>query len=348
MSFVCETCNSTFRTRGNLVNHTKSAKYCIKLRDTIVIPASFLCNICSKDFLTKHQYQQHYGSCSSHVGYIKFKELSIQLQAKLDAAILERDNKDFLIDKLRFDLQQVTLEAVKRPTNVTNHSTNNNTHTTNINNLAVFVKSDLVDAIERFPITKQIMDDGVPGVAKHVGTLMKTHFNKPNYMVTNEAKQKFTYKLEDGTVQKDYKSKLILDSVGPHISDQATNIYNSTLSNYELVSKIKELENTRIPSLKKFLLQFEQQIKDIPSRQFDHPEKIALNQKIENTNLQLISVLNQLKSLKNDAIGQGIRLDVPIDYYEDDLDKTTQNLRKIKNLKDHNISFSKTLIETIT
>jgi hypothetical protein len=303
---------------------------------------TFSCNICAKDFLTKDIFQQHHIVCSSQPGYIKLKELCIQLQAKLE-------DREKQIQDLRADLQQLSLEAVKRPSliNNTNNSTNNNTHTTNINNLGVFVQAELTDVIEQFPMSKSDMDSGIPGVAKHVGNLLKNKFDKPLYIVSNENKQKFNYKLEDGTVRKDFKSKLIIDSVGPKLSDQATCHFISTRSNYELVAKIKDIENIKSPFLKRALSQFEQQIKDLPSRKIDHPDRVAINKKIEKTNHDLLLLLEDLKTLKTEALGCGIKLDVPIEYYEDDLDKTSQNLHKIRNLKDHSSSFSKTLIETI-
>jgi hypothetical protein len=92
------------------------------MRDSVSDINSFPCEICGKVFTTKQNFQQHYGSCVSQPGYVKLKELSIQLQAFLHDKDKQLADKDLLIDKLRFDLQQVTLEAVKRPTNVTNHT----------------------------------------------------------------------------------------------------------------------------------------------------------------------------------------------------------------------------------
>jgi hypothetical protein len=276
---------------------------------------------------------------------VQQKELIIQLQAKLDEKEEQLLDKDRLIKDLRADLQELSLEAVKRPSTVTNN--NNNTHTTNINNLGVFVQSELTDVIEKFPLSKSDMDNGIPGVAKHVGTLLKNQFEKPLYVVSNESKQKFNYKMQDGTVQKDFKSKLIIESVGPKLSDQATSHFNSTRSNYEMVSKIKDLEHNKIAFLKKALVQFDQQIKDLPSRRVDHPDRLVINKKIDKTNTELFALMEQLDALKKEAVEYGIKLDVPIEYYEDDLDKTSQNLHKIKNLKDHSSSFSRTLIESI-
>ncbi len=52
MSFKCETCNTTFITKTNLNTHKKSAKYCIKLRESSTVEStSSICHIC---FQIKH------------------------------------------------------------------------------------------------------------------------------------------------------------------------------------------------------------------------------------------------------------------------------------------------------
>lgn len=44
-----------------------------------------------------------------------------------------------------------------------------------------------------------------------------------------------------------------------------------------------------------------------------------------------------------------VSIDVPIEFYEEDFDKTSQHLKDIKSIPtDHKGSFAKTLIETIS
>jgi hypothetical protein len=339
-SFICETCKKSFSKRCNLNVHIKTAKYCIKMRDDLTITDSFTCDICTKNFSSKQNYQQHYGLCAMQPGYIKLKELCIQQQAKIE----EKDN---LIEVLRRDLQILSLEAVKRPTTVNN--TNNNSNTTNINNLAVFVKSEIKSAIQSNPINKNIMDKGIPGVAEHVGEVMKSQFIPPMYMIADASRLKCKYKDEDGNIVTDHKCSAIVSSISPELSDQATTIHKKVASSYEIRLNIANIENIKIPTSRKLIRQVEQQIDDLPDRRMkNHPDRPRLQQLLEDYNDDFRDLIMQLETLKEEAELNNVRLDVPLEYYEEDLDKTSQNLKDIKNITGENKAvFAKTLIEII-
>jgi hypothetical protein len=354
MAFTCETCRSSFRTKGNLTSHIKTAKYCIKLRQSVV-QNECICSVCNSNFSTKQNLQKHFSACSSHIGYVKYKELYIQSQTEIVQKEMHYEDKirmyEKIIKDLRADLQLLSMEAVKRPSTVNNTNTNNNTNTTNINNLAMFSGETLNNVLIENPITKDTLSEGIPGVAKHMGNLLTTKFEKPTYTVSNVARQKFNYKDAQGVIRKDFKAKAIINSVGSTLTDQATTHFNSTKEQLDLVSKINDIEKNKVPMHKKALVQFEQQLKESPYRRNEsHPDIIKLEEKIEKTNSTIIMLIEELEELKAEAIENNIKLDIPLDTYRDDFNNTAQNLDKIKNInkEQHLTTFSKTLIETIT
>jgi hypothetical protein len=250
------------------------------------------------------------------------------------------------IQQLNDNIQQLSLEAIKRPSTVNNN--NNNTHTTNINNLAVFVKSDLEDALISNPINKQIMHQGVPGIAQHVGSIIKA--KTPSvYMITDASRLKCKYKDENGNIVTDHKCNAIVSSVSPALSEQASSIHRTVASAYEIRRNIHALENIKIVSMHKCIKTVQQQLDDLPDRRsLNHPDRPRLNQQLEDYNEDLKDLLDQLESFKEQAINSGVRLDVPIEFYEEDYDKTSQHLKDIKNIPtDNKASFAKTLIESI-
>jgi hypothetical protein len=360
MSYICNTCTASFKNKSSLNAHVKSAKYCLKLRETTatIIP-SFICDVCEKTFTTKQHLQQHYQSCCSHHGYIKYKVLYSSLQVEkqqLQAEYLhfqkltekQLSDKDVMIDKLRADMQQLSMEAVKRPSTVNN--TNNNVNTTNINNLAVFDRNQLVDAVQRNPLNKEIVDKGLPGVAGHVGYLLKTEFEKPNYMIADASRLKCKYKNADGNIITDHKCNAIVSSISPHLSDQATDVFQDVASSYELRLNIHNLENNKIPTLQNYIKQVEKQIDDLPDRRTqNHPDRQRFNKLLEDYNDDLKDYFEQLNSLKQAALIKSVRLDIPLESYEEDLDKTSRNLKDIKQITgETKTSFAKSLIHTIS
>jgi hypothetical protein len=88
MSIVCEFCDKTFTTKGNLVKHQKSAKYCIEIRlkkgENIDEIKEFKCNYCDKKFTDKNNVTKHQMNCN-----YKF----IQEIEELNNKIIGKDNK---------------------------------------------------------------------------------------------------------------------------------------------------------------------------------------------------------------------------------------------------------------
>ena len=259
-------------------------------------------------------------------------------------------DKNELIDKLQANLQELSIEAVKRPTTITTNNTNNNVNTTNINNLAIFDKTQLIDVVQKNPLNKAIVDKGIPGVASHVGILMKNEFEKPNYLIADASRLKCKYKNEDGNIITDHKCSAIVSSISPELSDQAANVYKGVATSYELRLKIHNLENNKIPNMRKYIEQIEKQIEDLPDqRTLNHPDRPRLNQMLEDYNYDLDDLLSQLEDLKEDASLNQVRLDIPLEYYEEDLDKTSKNLKDIKDITgDSKTSFAKSLIEAMS
>ena len=70
----CEFCNKTFSSRSSLGLHQKTARYCLRLREsTESEDSSFVCEHCSKTFANNHRLSTHKEICD------KKKENNISL-----------------------------------------------------------------------------------------------------------------------------------------------------------------------------------------------------------------------------------------------------------------------------
>ena len=65
-TYVCETCAKAFGTKGQLVEHRNSAKYCLKLRGKKEGEKKFICE-CSKVFYYRSSYGKHVSVCKNRV-----------------------------------------------------------------------------------------------------------------------------------------------------------------------------------------------------------------------------------------------------------------------------------------
>jgi hypothetical protein len=331
MSFICETCKSSFKSRSNLNGHIKTAKYCIKMRAVPI--TSFSCDICSHTFTSKYNLQLHYASCSSHPGYVKYKDLYTQTHAKYQANE-EAQNKQILLLQQLLEskdrqLQELSLEAVKRPSTITNNNTNNNTNNISIKNLAVFNPLAVVEQIERYPITAEIFDGGLVAIGKHIGDSISQFGPSPPYAVTDKSRKTFAFKDENGNIRKEKDASTLINTVGPTLVIQAKPIKDRRLQNFEYAQRYKKLKDSEIPNYRKFIRDLEDQLKDLPCSR----NRESLENKIKEYDDQLKIYIEELEEITDHARCNNIDFDLPMDEHAKNLQKTVKNFNSIQHLK---------------
>ena len=112
---ICNFCEKTFSTKTNLVQHQKTAKYCLVKQN--ISSNKFNCDECLKYFSNKSSMIRHKQSC----------EYNILKPYKDKMKILENENN---IYKKQIEYQQniikelknITLKAIEKPININNNN----------------------------------------------------------------------------------------------------------------------------------------------------------------------------------------------------------------------------------
>lgn len=340
MSFTCKTCTATFTSRSNFNVHNKSAKYCINMRKVREENRSNICEICDHEYSNQSSLHRHLLVCSTHVGYMKLKDINLELSSKVNQLqeiklIYERQlaEKDVLI-------QTLSLKAIERPTTINN--TNSSTNTTNILNLSLFSPDELVKSLQDDPMDKDILNRGVVGVAQWVGSKMKRN-GKPTYMIADASRHKFSYKDDEG-VHTDYQASKVIKTVAPIVHDQATDILNQTNEYFDIASKIYKLTQNDIPEIKKAIIKNESRLNYLQENKLDYSK---LSQLLEEQNFEYSELVSELESLKKTAFTRNIPIHRPLDFLAEDLSTTTDNYLMVKNLTEHKAPFSSELLKII-
>jgi hypothetical protein len=92
-----------------LHKHTKTAKYCLKLRGNVIL--NFKCNDCNKSFSRKHHLVDHMKICKKRESNIITKNLNDIIKKLYE----ELDKKDSIIQTLQDKLENIAIKAVQRP-----------------------------------------------------------------------------------------------------------------------------------------------------------------------------------------------------------------------------------------
>jgi hypothetical protein len=188
-----------FSTKGVLNTHQKSAKYCLVLQNASTKGVVYNCEHCSNNYTQKIALDRHLLKCVNKM--TKEKDNIIEKQK------VELFQKDQQIKELQDKIENIALQAVKKPTSVHNNTT------TNTNNTVMMMKP--FDMNDKEVISKAVSDSfnqnhllcGQKGVAKFAAEyLLKDENGDPKYICTDPSRQVYKFKTPSGEIEKDLKA----------------------------------------------------------------------------------------------------------------------------------------------
>jgi hypothetical protein len=219
----CEFCNHSFSSKGILISHQKSAKYCLKLQNKN--NENFICNFCNKIFTSQYNLNEHFNTCKEKQheemetrlkdGFIKeieyLKEKLKEMETTYTRQLDEKDRhyhqkieeKETTIAKLEAKLEKFENAVIANTRNPI--TTNNNTivlnNTLNLNDTEKF-KSIIGEGLN-----KNVVCNGQKGLAKFVfDNILKGPDGKLMYKCVDPSRQNFEFTNSDGIVEKDVKA----------------------------------------------------------------------------------------------------------------------------------------------
>ena len=210
----CQYCEKLFSTISNLNTHQKTAKYCINIRNNVIIE-EYKC-YCEKKFNCKKNYTRHKKSCNFYdivnpyiEENIKLNNQNIeylkQLENKDKEYLKQLENKDRHIKQLELQLANIALAGVTKVSTINN--INNSNKILNIGCLDLN-SSDKIKTILDDKFDHNYIIDGQKGVAQFVvDHYLKDDDGKLKYVCTDPSRQIFKYKDDLGDIQKDVKAK---------------------------------------------------------------------------------------------------------------------------------------------
>ena len=224
MANTCEYCNKKYTTKGNLVKHQRTAKYCLEIQEQIngensdkIEVRTFNCEYCIKKFSQKSHLLRHTPLC--------LEKYKFEIQ-KITKNSIDKDNEISKLksenDELRDELKTVAYETelrILRERDERSMSTveeiakqpriNTTTNTQNkiiITTPLDLSKENLLSVIES-GFDNNYLVQGQKGVARFAyEKILKDDEGKLKYICTDPSRQVFQYKNEDGKIQKDVRA----------------------------------------------------------------------------------------------------------------------------------------------
>ena len=256
MSFECEFCNKTFRTKKILKTHQISANYCLKIQNKNNFTS--ICEYCNKTLTSKRNFDRHMSSCIEKMKHkynemeekykfeisqlkkehsenflhlkqehneeiLHLKQETKEKYGKLSEEYMElRDEKNILKGKFLITerSQSVVEEIAKQPKKTTNKTTNKISLLPRIN-----LQQENIKTIIDNKFNDNYFFDGQKGVADFANKhLLKGENGEIGYVCTDASRDAFKYKDQDGNLVKDNRATKLTSSLGEPIRRKSSEI----------------------------------------------------------------------------------------------------------------------------
>ena len=294
--FECEFCHNKYSSKSVMLNHQKTAKKCLILRDNSPVKDIYKCDYCDFSSIRKDTCFLHTKTCKKMKKKLdEEKDIEINnLKIKQEKIIREKDiemnnlkiklyQKDILLDRLEKDLKECKQQLKDNFNMIASKPTvvNKTTHNTRINNLVVadFKESTIRDKVET-NFTLEYLNDGIKGVAKFTKDhIVNSEDGKHKYICSDPSRGTFKYKDENGVVQKDIKATKLKNAIKDPIITKSKTLFieeNSRLfdgiANGDDDNENNEIMNEQITVLKDNFLK----VKNLDDNQIDYTREMIL------------------------------------------------------------------------
>jgi len=232
----CEYCNKQLSSLSSLINHKKTAKYCIEIQNKLGINNNIIinkikCNICFKTFADKRTLTNHLQRiCLKEINYIQINDIIgkvIKENENINKVLQEKEREiqnlnniiDFkekinILEKEKYGLNEVNKilnsdheciqEIAKQPKNIT---TNNNKVLNVITPFNITDKEQIIDIVKNNYNINYIFS-GQKGCARFVyENIIKDNEGNLKYICSDPSRFIYKYKDEYGNIQKDIDAR---------------------------------------------------------------------------------------------------------------------------------------------
>jgi len=223
----CQFCKKQFSTKGNLLNHQRTAKYCLQIQEENK-PQEFICMGCNKTLCTKYRLQQHQKICGKYTEKDRISKLELIIQESKTIITLkdkELENSAKHIQQLQKHIEGLEDKLMKIAMKSTK-TTNNNISIQQQNFTAITDENLAQDA-------RKLTLEHIVGGGETIASVFLDGSLKNNALCTDISRRILYLKDEEGNLIKDPNAITITKRAFSSLIGHAKEIKNKCRENID-------------------------------------------------------------------------------------------------------------------
>lgn len=218
MSFVCGFCEHAFSTKCNLINHQRSAKYCLQLRKEQAVE-KYKCKSCNKVFTQQNNLDRHSEKCVGRMLHLIEEQRDEIFRLQTQVATLQKEIEGYKL-QLAEDKGKIIVYK-ERPGAVY------------VNPKILNVKCDTIPPLTIETVKQEVESGnysyemyirGERGLVDFIESLIKSEDEQRSYVCTDAARNKF-HRLIETREWKEDNGANFLNKIFDQLKVPATEYY---------------------------------------------------------------------------------------------------------------------------
>lgn len=225
--YLCQYCDKSFTTQGNLTHHQQTAKYCLQRQGIDDVKTYPTCSHCQKQYTTTFRLQEHIKSCSVKLEQdremeveARISKISEEYEMKHQMLVMMKDQE---IALLKQQLEKCEEQLEKRIDDIADIARQTKTKTTQ-NNILIntptldLSNTDHIHSVLEKHLDIEVLAGGQKGLARMLSSVLLTdEQGAKRYRCTDKNRGHFEFvDHQTGILEKDPKgaklTKALCDS----------------------------------------------------------------------------------------------------------------------------------------
>lgn len=240
MSFVCDYCDKSFSTKGNLGKHMSGSKKCIQNRETEITYIYCSEDGCDFKTFTNQSMNRHKTKCEFALKNMTASNTTLRTQVQMLQELLDKE-------RTRTTKTNITTNNVNKTTTNNKQNVSNTLSIDMRDNIFREIMSPASELFDKIPnyirenFTKQHLLGNKQVIYDFISNMVN---EKLYYACMDKSGSNFIYKAQDGSIKTDVQARILIDRIYEPLVESVEELANQEIR--KLAEHTKYMEDEEV------------------------------------------------------------------------------------------------------